>query len=1022
MEHARPIAAAPPAPLHREVSASEVPPLVGREREVERLRHTLTVRTHTGPWLLEITGEPGAGKTGLLTEWTGQAERAGVAVLSGRASGPDRHRPFAAFAAPVAKALGFPDAFSGLTPADRALLLRHFPEAGPSGVPRAPGPEGAERDQLLEAIAELLSAAGHRRRLAVCLDDLQWADDASLDLLIHLLRRPRPRTPLILVCSVRPGQGSPGLMASLADPHDAYRVERVALGPLPRSAAGELFGPGTTADRQRLLYEAGGGNPFYMRVLSLSPGPLMPPGGTTPWVLSDEAATVAATAIARELTLLDAEEHEILRAATVLGEEFDPAHLAYLADRAQTVTAKALDRLIALDLIRADHTHGRSCRLRHPVLRAVVYQRAPHSWRRDAHARADRILRKTGAGPVERAPHVARSATTGDHDAVRLLMAASEQVRWSEPTAAASWLSTALSLVRGDGDGLRLPLMKSLAQSLGTIGRLRECQELLRRIPRPAGLPRTRDNVELVAFQAMMERHLGNYREAEALLEAELAELAELPLAPEDHAALSAPLRLELATVSLLRRAFPRSRSLAEEALRQAPAGEDRHNRAADTAHTAESARTADTAHTGNPYRTTAPVDPPYPVRMAAMVCLTHCAAFEGEVPVLLRSAREAGALVDSIADAELTPHLDTLSQLGWAEALAELHHDALRHMARGIRLAHASGQLFILPYLRLAHAYASVSVGRLTDAVRSAEGAEEDARWMKRPALLGFALALRAWATSLLDGPGAASPIAERAVQELGAGGRLWAVTAGVLADVRLAQERPVDCLELTRSATEHTRHPGTARCIRPIWYALGARAAAALGDRGAAADWARRATADADLLGLPGQRGFAALARAHSVLDPVGPLHEAVVGFSAGGLVLMECQARLLLARTLLSREAYDKALEQAKRAKNLAAASGARRLYREAVDIQRRLGAHQPRSVRERESPLPEMSVREREIARMVTLGMSNSDIARALVVSPKTVEAHLTRIFRKVGVRSRVALVTALRPQTGQESPA
>ncbi|SDN22733.1 regulatory protein, luxR family [Streptomyces sp. cf386] len=45
-------------------------------------------------------------------------------------------------------------------------------------------------------------------------------------------------------------------------------------------------------------------------------------------------------------------------------------------------------------------------------------------------------------------------------------------------------------------------------------------------------------------------------------------------------------------------------------------------------------------------------------------------------------------------------------------------------------------------------------------------------------------------------------------------------------------------------------------------------------------------------------------------------------------------------------------------------------------------------------------------------MVALGMSNSDIAHALVISPRTVEAHLTRIFRKAGVRSRMALAAAL----------
>ncbi|NEB06331.1 LuxR family transcriptional regulator [Streptomyces sp. SID13726] len=995
--------------LHQARSSGSEEPLIGREQEIGRLRKVITGVSHAGPWLLEITGEPGIGKTRLLAEWTALAGRAGLTVLSGRVSCGDRGHPFALFRNPVVGALELPGAAASLAPEDRALLLRHFKEADAGSEPGGDGtavgsePADGERARLRRCIASLLwTAAEDRRRLTLCLDDIHWADDASIDLLNHLLRRARLRTPLILVCSVRPGQRPRSLVASLADPDDAYQVERFRLGPLPRGTAAELLACEPTTERQRFLHEAGNGNPFYLKALAQSPGTFTPPDGSSPWALSDETVTTASAALARELDPLDAVEHDVLRTAAVLGEEFDPTHLPELTGRDTPSVTRALDRLIDADLIRIDPAGGRNCRLRHPVLRAVVYQAAPHGWRRSAHAHTDRVLREWGTCPARRAPHVARSAQQGDRDAVRLLTEAAEQVREANPAAAASWLTTALSLTRGDGngDGLRAGLMTSLARSLGAIGHLPESRELLRRVPWPFDARPTRSDLEIVTLHAMVERHLGNYAQADSLVTEALALLSADSADPADVAELSAPLRLELATVSLLRRTFPRAQALAAEVLEHATGSESRH------------------------------------LRMAATVRLAHSSAFEGDVPTLLHRAREAGALVDSTGDADLAPHLDTLSQLGWADALAERHHDALRHTARGIRLAQDSGQLFVLPYLRLAHAYASVSVGRLTDALHSAEGAEEDAHRMKRPALLGFALALRAWATSLLDGPDAAASTAERAVQEVGAGGRLWAVTAGVLATVRLGQERPAECLELVRSAMDHDRHPGTARSIKPIWYALGARAAAMLGEREEAAEWAQRASLEADLLGLPGQRGYAALARAHSAPDPVGPLEEAVSGFRAGGLVLMECQARLLLAREFMSRvprdrlhpqaeaqvhpqaQVLEQALEHSNRAKSLAETSGARHLYRQAVDLQRRLGARRPRMSREAAEPLPDMSEREREITRMVTLGMSNNDIARVLVVSPKTVEAHLTRIFRKAGVRSRVALVAAL-SHTGPE---
>ncbi|MEU0413429.1 AAA family ATPase [Streptomyces griseorubiginosus] len=961
----------------------EEPP-IGREQEIARLRRVLAA-PRTEPRLLEITGDPGIGKTRLLEEWATLAEAAGLTVLAGRLGGADDQRPFALFRRPVALALDLPAAARALTPPDRALLLRYVthgePIPGPGTRPAGQG-EGTEspdeiRDRLRRCITGLLWAAAEDLSLTLCLDDLHWADDDSVGVLNRLLREPRPRSSLILVCSVRPRQRPTALAAALAAPEDAYRVERFRLGPLQRGRLEDIMGPAQTVAGRRLRYEAADGNPFYLRVLAQSPGPLLPPGGVNPWVLSDESVLAASAPLARELGALDPVELETLRAAAMLGEKFDPAHVADLTGRDVAATMSVLDRLVSMDLVRTDHTRERACRLRHPLLRAVVYQGAPHGWRRTAHQRVDRILGEAGAEPAQRAPHVVRCAQPGDQDAVRLLAEAADQVRMTDPAAAASWLRTALSLNRQGGDGLRTRLMTSLARALGAVGQLRESRELLTRVSRSAA-------PDVVVFHAMIERHLGNYGGAEALL---TAELGRMPGWFVHSAALSGPLRLELATVRLLRRDFSDSQELAEGVLRQATARQDR------------------------------------PLRLAATVCLTHCSAFAADVPALLDRAREAGALLDATADSPLVPHLDTVSQLGWAETLAERHHDALRHTARGIRLAQTSGQAFVLPYLRLAHAYASVSVGRLADALRSAEEAEEDAHRMQRPALLGFALALRAWATSMLDGPDAAAPIAERAVQEVGAGGRLWAVTAGVLAEVRLGQDRPAESLDLTRSALNHDRHPGTAQSIKPLWYALGARAAAALGDTDEAAVWARRASRDADLLDLPGQRGHAALARAHSGADPVPPLKEAIEGFRAGGLALMECRARLLLAAELISRDLQEQAqaLEHVNRAKSLAEIAGARHLYREAVDMQRRLGARRPRAVSETQAAVPNMSAREREITRMVLLGLSNTDIARVLVISPKTVEAHLTRVFRKAGVRSRIALIAALSRAEPDSSP-
>src|SRR5262249_28154732 len=158
--------------------------------------------------------------------------------------------------------------------------------------------------------------------------------------------------------------------------------------------------------------------------------------------------------------------------------------------------------------------------------------------------------------------------------------------------------------------------------------------------PVPSQAPPTRQDVELLTLHAMVERHLGNYRQAQALLETGLARL------PAHSVGLGTPLRLELATVALLRRAFPRSQALAEAELRTAD-GERQRQRQRQR-------------H----------------LRMDATIRLAHCCAFAGDVPALLHWAREAGSLVDSASDADISRRLDALSQLTWAETLAERHHD----------------------------------------------------------------------------------------------------------------------------------------------------------------------------------------------------------------------------------------------------------------------------------------------------------------------------------------------------------
>ena len=548
------------------------------------------------------------------------------------------------------------------------------------------------------------------------------------------------------------------------------------------------------------MYVESGGNPFYLEMLQrmgLPAGdgppsayaptgdgahPAWPPAGDAPRPTYAPHPAYAPAAdlphgmgapLAGELAQLTPEQLTVLRAAAVLGDPFDGTALFAVAGLPEDVTLAALDVLAALDLVRADAGARRLFAFRHPLVRRVAYEWTPPGWRLAAHGRADRALRDAGASVVQRAPHVARAARPGDEDAVRVLRDAAALTLRSAPSTAATWMRAALKLVPADASRTRLDLLVALARALGVTGDLHgfraTLDEALALLPREDRERRA----GVVALQATVERILGSTSRARAILEAELAG------APERDPAY-ASLRLQLATVLMTQRAHEESAGGLNAAVRAARAAGDES------------------------------------VRTAAAACRALGAAYAGRTTVLRRQATVAARAVDTMDDAALTPHLDPLGQLGWAELLAERYDDALRHLTRGIEVARRTGQSHLMPYLLLGHSWAQRLVGQLTEALRSAESGEEMAHLLGRADLLGHALALRASAVAMRDGPHTAAPIAERALRHINPYGRLWGLAATVLAQIRLDQGCHDDCVRLIESITRKVQVSGPAWCVK--------------------------------------------------------------------------------------------------------------------------------------------------------------------------------------------------------------
>ncbi|MFC5099750.1 AAA family ATPase [Kibdelosporangium philippinense] len=169
--------------------------LIGRADEVARFQATLD-RLGTKPWVIEVVGEPGIGKSHLLDEMRVHAVHHGMLVLGSRSTERSRQVPFST----ITKALT-----EHVRPAD----LGNRSEPHWLRCSRKLGPRtGMSSDTGYTGDPGIARVAGQTRSLVLLLDDLHWVDDGTAELLAHLLRHP-PAGPVLLVLHTGPHKRPP---------------------------------------------------------------------------------------------------------------------------------------------------------------------------------------------------------------------------------------------------------------------------------------------------------------------------------------------------------------------------------------------------------------------------------------------------------------------------------------------------------------------------------------------------------------------------------------------------------------------------------------------------------------------------------------------------------------------------------------------------------------------------------------------------------------------------------------------
>ena len=191
-------------------------PLLGRSDEIARVERALERAEEGAARVVPIVGEPGIGKTTLLRELCARADERRHLVLEGRAAEFEGDAPFGVFV----DALDDYAASLGERQLERLSGGRLDELAGV--LPSVPAPAGdrpasvpVERYRAYRALRNMLEQLALRRPLVLALDDMHWADPASIELACHLLRS-RLRAPVLLAAAFRPNQFSPELAAALA--------------------------------------------------------------------------------------------------------------------------------------------------------------------------------------------------------------------------------------------------------------------------------------------------------------------------------------------------------------------------------------------------------------------------------------------------------------------------------------------------------------------------------------------------------------------------------------------------------------------------------------------------------------------------------------------------------------------------------------------------------------------------------------------------------------------------------------
>jgi class 3 adenylate cyclase/tetratricopeptide (TPR) repeat protein len=583
----------PPAlPLPAPLEAERAGGFVGREEALEwlsvRLEHARAGRRQ----LVLVAGEPGIGKTWLSSELARRAHGQGTLALYGR-SDQETLVPFQPFVEALshyvthcpegelrARVEGIGAELGRLLPALRRRLLE-LPEP-------AAGDPAAERYRLFEAIGTLVREVARSVPVILVLDDLHWADKATLLLLRHLVSSPE-EAPLLILGTYRDAELTRAhpLSEMLADLRRERRFERLPLDGLSEAEVEALIarwaGQAPAPELTRAIWRETEGHPFFVQEILrhlLETGAVQAREGRLRSKLSRARIGIpegVREVIESRLGRLDERVHRLLSVAAVIGREFDADLLERVAEPTGETLFELLEQAAAAQLVTEAPGAPGGYAFSHALIRETLYGQLSGPHRVRLHQQIGEALEhlapeERGLPLAELAHHYFEAATGGDvlqkaiDYAALAGLRSTEQLAYEEAAAHYERAVRGLAL-KGGNEPRRCELLLAQGESRFNAGEFKLARETFRQagdLAEDLGLPHELARAAL-GFGGDLSFEVG-------VIDSVLIALLEraLSLLGEEDSALRASVMARLAEALAISPQRERAAALAEQAVQMA--------------------------------------------------------------------------------------------------------------------------------------------------------------------------------------------------------------------------------------------------------------------------------------------------------------------------------------------------------------------------------------------------------------------------------------------------------------------